>query len=422
MLLRRFLSGLKALFQRERRDAETDEELTGYLEAAAQDNLRSGMSPAAAMRAARVEMGSLESVKQKVRTAGWESAVESTGQDIRYGLRQLWRNPGFSIVALLTLALGIGANTAIFTLVHAVMLKQLPITSPETLYRVGEGEYYCCEWGGLEGSWGTFDYPFYKHLRDTNPGFEQVAAFSGNTPSFDVRRAGSAERAHTANGEYVSGNYFGTLGLQAAIGRLIQPSDDTAAATAVAVMGYQTWQKDYAADRSIVGSTVYVNGLPVTLIGIAPRGFFGDRLSAYPPALWIPLSQEPAFEGEGVKSLLHSSGDAWLYVIGRLKPGVNPSQVQSQLSTDLQHWLRAQGRTDDAEQKIANQHIQLTPGGTGISPFRSNSKDGLYLLSAGSFLVLLIACANLANLLLARSAAREHQTALRLSLGATRDG
>lgn len=420
MLMRRFLGGLKALFHQEEQNHEMDEELTGYLEEAAQDKMRGGMTYPEAMRAARVQMGSVESVKQKMRVSGWEAAAESLWQDLRYGMRQLLRSPGFSVVALLTLALGIGANTAIFTLVHAVMLKQLPIADPQHLYRVGEGEFYCCEWGGLEGSWGTFDYPFYKHLRDTNPFFEQVAAFSGNTPSFNLRRAASRQGAQTTNGEYVSGNYFSTLGIQPAIGRLLNPSDDTAAAPAVAVLGYQAWQQNYAADPSIVGSTVLVNGLPVTLVGIAPKGFFGDRFTTYPPALWIPLSQQPTFEGLGPKSLLNSSGDAWLYVIARLKPGAMPAQVQSQLSTDLQHWLRAQGGTDDAEQKIANQHIQLTAGGTGISPFRSDSKDGLYLLSAASLLVLLIACANLANLLLARSAAREHQTALRLSLGATR--
>jgi predicted permease len=418
--LQRFLSGLHALLHKDQRNTEMDEELNGYLEASTQDKMRGGMSYAHAMRAARVEMGSTESVKQKVRSSGWEAAAESLWHDVRYGMRQLLRSPGFSIVALLTLALGIGANTAIFTLVHAVMLKQLPIADPQHLYRIGEGEYYCCEWGGLEGSWGTFDYPFYKHLRDTNPSFEQMAAFSGNTPSFNIRRADSSKSAQTINGECVSGNYFATLGLQPTIGRLISPSDDRAAAPGVAVMGYRAWQQDYAADPSIVGSTLLVNGLPVTLVGIAPQGFLGDRFTAYPPALWIPLSQEPAFEGEGVKSLLNSSGDAWLYVIGRLRPGVMPAQVQSQLSTDLQHWLRGQGRTDDAEQKIANQHIQLTPGGTGISPFRSDSKNGLYLLVVGALLVLLIACANLANLLLARSAARQHQTALRLSLGATR--
>ena len=419
-LLRRFLGGMKSLVHRNQRNAEMDEELSGYLEEAAQERMRRGMNHADAMRAARAEMGSAESVKQKVRATGWESAAEFLWQDVRYGMRQLIRNPGFSIVALLTLALGIGANTAIFTLVHAVMLKQLPIAHPQTLYRVGEGEFYCCEWGGLQGSWGTFDYPFYKHLRDTNPFFEQIAAFSGYTPSFNLRRANSSTGAQTTTGEYVSGNYFATLGLQPALGRLLNPADDTASAPVVGVLGYHAWRQTYGADPSIVGSTMLVNGMPVTVVGIAPPGFIGDRFTTYPPALWIPLSQEPLFEGQGVKSLLNSSGDAWLYVIGRLKPGASAGQVQVQLSTDLQHWLRAQGRTDDSDQKIVNQYIRLTEGGTGISPFRSNSKDGLYLLSAASLLVLLIACANLANLLLARSAAREHQTALRLSLGATR--
>jgi macrolide transport system ATP-binding/permease protein len=356
--LRRFLSGLKALFHKDQRNAEMDEELRGYLEAAAEANMRAGMSGADATRAARVEMGSMESLKQKVRSSRWESAAESLWQDVRYGMRQLLRSPVFTIVALLTLALGIGANTAIFTLVHAVMLKQLPIADAQHLYRIGEGEYYCCEWGGLQGSWGTFDYPFYKHLRDTNPSFEQIAAFSGNTPSFNIRRSDRSERAHSTNGEYVSGNYFATLGLEPAIGRLINPSDDSAAASAVAVMGYLAWQQDYAADPSIIGSSFLINGLPVTVVGIAPQGFFGDRFTTYPPALWIPLSQQPMFEGLGPKSLLNSSGDAWLYLIGRLRPGATPAQVQSQLSTDLKHWLRAQGRTDDAEQKIANQHIQ----------------------------------------------------------------
>ena len=398
-----------------------DEELRGYLEAAAQNNVRRGMSPTDAIHSARVEMGSMESVKEQVRSSSWEAAAESLWQDVRYSVRQLLRSPGFSIIAILILALGIGANTAVFTLVHAVLLKQLPIANPEKLYRLGEGEYYCCEWGGLEEPWGTFDYPFYRRIRDRVPAFIQLAAFSGSTPSFNVRRAGSPLAAQTTTGEYVSGSYFATLGIQSAGGRLLNAEDDKPGSPAAAVMGYRIWQQQYGSDHSIIGSTLLVNGLPVTLVGVAPEGFLGDRFATNPPQLWFPLSQEPAFEGQGQTSLLYSSGDAWLYVIGRLKPGVAPAQVQAQLSAELQQYLRAEGNWEAEDQaKIPRQQIRLTPGGTGVSPFRSNSKNGLYLLSAASLLVLLIACANLANLLLARSVSRQQQTALRLSLGAAR--
>jgi predicted permease len=417
----RLVAGVRALLSKQRMRAELDEELHSYQHAAAQEKMRRGIPETEAWRQARAEMGSFESVKGGVSAVGWDAWAESVLWDLRYGFRQLFRSPGFATVAVLTLALGIGANTAVFTLVYGVMLKQLPVSHPEHLYRVGEGEFYCCEWGGLQGSWGTFDYPFYKHLRDTDTSFEQLGAFSGSAPTYSIRRPESTEGAQTIDGEYVSGNYFSTLGISAAQGRLISTFDDQENSPAVAVMGYRAWLNQYGADPSIVGAKLLINELPVTIVGIAPPGFFGDRLAQSPPELWIPLSQQPAFEGNGRKSLLYSSGDAWLYVIGRLKAGQAPATVQSKLTGELQQWLRTEremGKDDLA--KLGQQHIQLTHGGSGVSPFRSNSKRGLLLLSSAAVLVLLIACANLANLLLVRGATRWHQTALCLSLGATR--
>src|SRR4051812_39874888 len=207
----RLVAGFSALRSKRRKRAELEEELRAYVEASAGEKIRTGMSQAEAWRRARAEMGSIETVKSKVSAVVWESWMESAAWDVRYGMRQLLRSPGFTAVAMLTLALGIGANTGVFTLVYGIVLKQLPITHPEQLYRVGQGEFYCCEWGGLQGSWGTFDYPFYKHVRDADSSFEQLAAFSGSTPTFNTRREASAQAAQTVNGEYVSGNYFETL-------------------------------------------------------------------------------------------------------------------------------------------------------------------------------------------------------------------
>jgi predicted permease len=420
IIFRNLLRGLRVLGNKEKHSLEMEEELRGFMEEAAQGHLRNGMSEDEAMRAARVEMGSVESVKQQVRASHWESTAESVWQDVCYGVRQLIRSPNFTLVTVLTLALGIGANTAIFTLVHGVMMKTLPVAHPEQLYRVGSGDL-CCAWGGLQDSWGLFDYPFYQKLVNKSSGMDELAAFSGGSNSKTVRRADSSAVPQTLSSIYVSGNYFSTLGVQPMAGRLLTPGDDLPESPAVAVIGYDFWQTYFALDPSIVGSKLTINGLAFTLVGITPPGFFGAKLAADPAELWIPLHQQPAFEGQGQKSLLYSSGMAWLMFMGRLKPGVSPAQVEAQTTAQLQQYLRDNREMSQEDLAILpRQKIVITPGGTGISDLRSTSKTGLILLSAASILVLLVACANIANLLLTRTAARYQQTALRLCLGATR--
>src|SRR5271169_2286851 len=340
--------------------------------------------------------------------------------DIRVAFRQFRKSPGFALTVILTIALGIGANTAIFTLVHAVLMKSLPVVDPKTLYRVGDKDDCCVNGGFLDedGDFDLFSFELYRHLRDNTPEFEQLAAMQSGQNTMTVRRG--SEPAKAQRSEYVSGNYFSTFGIGAFAGRMLTPTDDTTGAAPAVVMSYQAWQSDYGGDPSVIGSTLYVQGQPVTVVGIAPPAFFGDRLRGNPPALWIPLAIEPVIEGK--TSLLHVPDSNWLYAVGRVKPGTQIGPLQAKISTTLRVWLgtREEYTANGGSTVIPKQHVVITPGGAGIQNLQQETGKGLYLLMAISALVLLVACANVANLLLARGATRKAETSIRMALGAAR--
>ncbi|HEY6349944.1 MAG TPA: ABC transporter permease [Candidatus Angelobacter sp.] len=339
-------------------------------------------------------------------------------QDLRYALRQLRNAPVFTLTAIITLALGIGANTAVFTLVHEVLLKSLPVADPHGLYRVGD-KYDCCVEGDMQEDWTMFSYPLYEYLRDHTPEYEQLAASQTFRPDLSVRRQG-ATAAESFAEELVSGNYFSVLGVRAFSGRLLSPADDQPSAPPVAVMSFRAWQEKYGLDQSLVGSTLTINGVPMTLVGIAPSGFYGDRRESDPPDFWMPLSVEPVLDREG--SLLHMPATAWLYLIGRLRPGTNTSQVSAHMTTELQTYLANLGSAGQHMDftKLNQQEIHVTSGAAGVNAMEDQYRQGLYLLLIAAALILLIACANVANLLLARSTATRLRTCLQLAIGASR--
>ena len=417
-VLRRFFRRLASWATTRQDEERLRAEIEEHLALLTMENVRAGLPPTEARRQAALKFGGVEATKESYRDQRGLPFLETLFIETRLALRRLRMAPAFTAATVLTLALGIGATTSIFTLVNAVLMKSLPVAKPGELYRLGR-QIHCCYLGGYsqDKEFSLVSYELYEYLRDNTKGFSELAAFPSIQLLFGVRRAGSSDAAQSYPGEFVSGNYFSMFGLRPYAGRTLTAADDVAGAPPVAMMSHRLWQERYGSDLSVVGSVFNVNDKPFTVVGITPAGFFGDTLRSTPPDFFLPLNTEPFVETDAD---LNKYDTHWLDLIGRIRPGVSPASIEAEMRVELKQWLRSHwGEMSAGDRaKFPEQTLFLSPGGAGITSMREQYEHWLQILMAVTGFVLLIVCANVANLMLVRGMERRKLTSLSMALGA----
>jgi predicted permease len=401
--------------RRGREATELAEEMRFHREMLERDAMQSGMTPAEAPYAARRRFGNQTYIHEESGDMWRIQPIETVTQDIRYALRFLRRSPVFTTVAILSLALGIGANSAVFTLINAVIVRSLPVRDPGQLVLLEPAR-------GAENVQPVFPYPYFRTLDSANTVLDGIFAVSRES-GVSIDRGNGAEPL--ANGAaLVSGKYFTTLGVRPAMGRLLGPADDvTPMGHPVVVLSYELWRGSFGGDDAIVGKTIRVNATPMTIVGVAPQGFFGTQVGEKID-LYLPLLMANVPQRSKALAVLQERGDWWLYVMGRLKPGVTRDQAAAELSLIFRRDLLAnppfaRSNTKGMEQ-LRQATVLLSDASAGLAGLRRRFAKPLYVLAGMAAVVLLIACTNLASLLSARAAARRKEIAIRLSMGAAR--